>query len=394
MNIEELRRRFFRGLSRRLFRVTDARLRRSEDLPPLKIRRILVCRPNHRLGNLLLLTPLLVELQRVLPNATVDIVLAGDCGAELFRTFTNVRHIYALSRRMVRHPITIVRTLMRIRRAGYDLAIDPCEASQSGRFLLAAANATYLLGVPRQADANPADPLSARLAPTHMAQWPVFMLRRALLHQPSAPDNDYPTLAVQLSLDERRRGRRVLDGLLRGQNESFDRIVVGVFAEATGAKRYHQDWWGCFIAALRLQRTCTIVEIAPPDGRSRLSSGLPVFSSPSPREVAAVIANMRCFVSADCGVMHLASASGTPTIGLFSVSDMAKYKPYGPHDHAIDTRGKPPEAVAWLASEFVGTLILDGTAAPSQSPVGQFAHAAGSDSDREQGDFMLPAAGG
>ena len=292
---------------------------------------------------------------------------------------------------MVRNPIAIIRTVMRMRRARYDLAIDPCEASQSSRFLVAAANATYVLGIPRQADAHAAGQLQARLAPAHMAQWPVFLLRRALSRQPSAPDDVYPILTVQLSMDERQRGRRVLEGLLRAQAESSGKPVIGVFAEATGAKRYDQAWWERFIAAVRVQCSCALGEIAPPDGRTRLSSGLPVFSSPSPREVAAVIANMTRFVSADCGVMHLATASGTPTIGLFSVTDMTKYKPYGRHNHAIDTNDKEPEAVALLASELVGT-ISNGNAAPLPSPLDRVARVDGSDSHQQQAEPMLPVA--
>ena len=392
MNIEELRRRFFRGWSRRWFRATEARLRLGQNLPLAEIRQILVCRPNHRLGNLLLLTPLLAELQRVMPDAKVDIVLAGDCGADLFRNFANVRHCYVLSRRMVRNPLAIIRTVLRLRRARYDLAIDPCEASQSSRFLVAAANATYALGMPRQSAADVTGPQPVRLAPAHMAQWPVFLLRRASGLQSSAPADDYPNLTIQLSLDECQRGQRVLDGLLREQHESAGQPVIGVFAEATGAKRYDPDWWERFITAIRAQCSCAVVEIAPPDGRARLSCGLPIFSSPSPREVAAVIANMTCFVSADCGVMHLATATGTPTIGLFSVTDMAKYKPYGPDNHALDTTGRQPEVVALLASNLLAALISHGGAAPLPPSLDRVAQVVGSDSHQHPAEPMLPVA--
>ncbi|MEO8746973.1 MAG: glycosyltransferase family 9 protein [Rhodanobacter sp.] len=336
------------------------------------------------------MTPLLVELQRVLPDATVDIVSAGDSAADLFRGFANVRHSYVLSRRMVRHPIAIVRTVLRIRRARYDLAIDPCEASQSSRFLVAAANATHVLGVPRQSIAGPEDAQLARRAPAHMAQWPVFLVRHAFERYPAAPDEVYPALTVKLAPDERARGRRVLDGLLRDQNAASAKFVIGVFAEATGAKRYDQAWWERFIAAFRAECICAIVEIAPPDGRARLASGFPVFSSPSPREVAAVIANMTGFVCADSGVMHLASASGTPTVGLFSITDLAKYRPYGAQNHAIDTNGKLPQVVARLASEFMKSLIADDATASVQPPIGALAQKAASDAPRQLTEPLWP----
>lgn len=390
MNIQELRRRLLRGLSRRWFRATETRLRRSRNLPQSGVRRILVCRPNHRLGNLLLLTPLLVELQRVLPMAEVDIVLAGDRGAELFRTFPNVRHIYVLSRRMVRHPIATVRIVMRIRRARYDMAVDPCETSQSGRSLLAASKAAYMVGIPRRSDTDSSGTVAEPPTPVHMAQWPVFLLRRALANDPSKLDNDYPSLTLQLSQDERQAARQTLDALLHVKDGSPAKIVIGLFADATGAKRYDEGWWERFIVAIHAQHpTCAIVEIAPPDGHSRLSARLPVFSSPSPREVVAVIANMTCFVSADCGVMHLASASGAPTIGLFSVTEMAMYRPYGPHDHAIHTRGKLPEDIARLASEIIKAVSSNGAGAPLQPAGTRPADAVGSDPHRQQDESVL-----
>lgn len=329
------------------------------DEPRTAIRRVLVCRPNHRLGNLLLLTPLLRELQRALPDAEVDMVLAGTDGAKLFRTFRNVGHIYTLSRRMVRHPLQTARIAAQIRHAHYDLVIDPCEGSQSSRLLSAIAHATCV--VDARATAAGADRPSAADAPAmpqHMAKQPVYLLRQAVPRHGAA--DDYPALDLQLAPDEQRRGQQILDTLTSSSSPS----VIGIFADATGAKRYSEAWWLGFIAALRASAPgFTIVEIAPPDGRSRLAARFPGFFSPDIREVAAVISRMACFISADCGVMHLSSASGTPTIGLFSVTDMAKYAPYGNGSCGIDTHGKSSEQVARLAAATVSAIQVGCAAA-------------------------------
>ena len=50
-----------------------------------------------------------------------------------------------------------------------------------------------------------------------------------------------------------------------------------------------------------------------------------------------MIANTDLFIGADSGVMHLASSSLTPTIGLFSVTDTEKYKPYNEGSVAVKT---------------------------------------------------------
>lgn len=352
----ELRRRIIRRGMRPLFRASDARLSRTADLSGADIRRILICRPNHRLGNLVLLTPLVIELERTFPDARIDIVLSGNHGAELFRAFHGIGHIYTLSRRMVRHPIAVVRTALRIRRNRYDLAIDPCEASQSGRLLTAIAGARHVIGVPRgQSLSGMQGSAWMGQAPTHMAQWPVFLLRRVVTKPPVAPGDDYPAMDIQLSATERQRALVALERLIHADGESRFRHVIGVFAAATGAKGYDVDWWQRFIRVVEARHPGTaIVEIVPADGQPRLA--LPSCGSPSPREVAAVIANMTCFVSADCGVMHLASAAGVPTIGLFKASDSLKYAPYGHGSRALDTRGKNPEEVADMASSLIATF--------------------------------------
>lgn len=348
---QELRRRVTRRATRALLHAPRAKPQATASLREAGIRRVLVCRPNHRLGNLLLVTPLLRELQQILPAAKVDIVLAGDAGAGLFRTFRNVGCIHALSRRMVRHPLQTLRIAAQIRRARYDLVIDPCEGSQSSRWLTAIAHAKHVIDVP-SGDA----PMHADSVPRHMAQSPVYLLRRAL----ATPDADYPTLDIQLSPAEQQRGQQILR-VLTSAGTSLPR-VIGIFADATGAKCYPETWWVRCIEALRAHVPgVRIIEIAPPDGRSRLSSRVPNFFSPDIREVAAVISQMSCFISADCGVMHLACASGIPTLGLFSVTDIAKYTPYGHGSCAIDTRGKSPEDVAQLMARKLQTEPADGT---------------------------------
>ncbi|TAN08621.1 MAG: lipopolysaccharide heptosyltransferase family protein [Rhodanobacteraceae bacterium] len=381
---QELRRRVVRRLTHALLGDASAPSPTALPIDQRRVHRVLVCRPNHRLGNLLLLTPLLQELQRSLPGAKVDIVLAGKDGAGLFRTFGNVTHTYTLSRRMVRHPVQTVRIAMQIRHAHYDLVIDPCEGSQSARWFAVLAHATYMIG-----GHGGTPDLDAGAAPRHMAQWPAYLLRRAL----AAPQADYPALDLRLAADECERGRRILRTLIPvGAPQA---CVLGVFADATGAKCYDPAWWLRCLGALQAQvpGVC-IVEIAPPDGRSRLSARFPVFSAANPRKVATVISQMTGFISADCGVMHLACASGVATFGLFKVTDAAQYAPYGHGSRAIDTRGLNPEQVAQQVAAALHVLQANANPAPPDPerhhPVTQVERAA----DMGRADcFPLPPQG-
>ncbi len=53
--------------------------------------------------------------------------------------------------------------------------------------------------------------------------------------------------------------------------------------------------------------------------------------------MGAIIKNTSVFIAADNGVMHLASASLTPTVGFFSVTNLNIYMPYGNGSVALNT---------------------------------------------------------
>ncbi len=53
--------------------------------------------------------------------------------------------------------------------------------------------------------------------------------------------------------------------------------------------------------------------------------------------LAAILERSLLFVGNDSGLMHLAAAMGTPTLGLFGPSDDALYGPWGPNAHLIRT---------------------------------------------------------
>ena len=53
--------------------------------------------------------------------------------------------------------------------------------------------------------------------------------------------------------------------------------------------------------------------------------------------VAAVIKRAALFIGNDTGLMHLAAATGTPTLGLFGPSPIDQYSPWGPHAAVVAT---------------------------------------------------------
>jgi len=54
---------------------------------------------------------------------------------------------------------------------------------------------------------------------------------------------------------------------------------------------------------------------------------------------------MTIFISGDCGMMHLASTSQIPVIGLFKFDNIKKYQPYGNGSIGISTQDLNEERI-------------------------------------------------
>jgi heptosyltransferase-3 len=120
--------------------------------------------------------------------------------------------------------------LREIRSCRYDLAIDACNGCPSGNILLSLARARFKLGFPDPGTA-PASAWHAFLLPEHLAQRGVFLLRKAYA---GSTRQAYAPLRILLSEQEMERARKMLSCLCAGS----DQPIVGVFANATGAKCY------------------------------------------------------------------------------------------------------------------------------------------------------------
>ncbi len=339
-------------------------------LPTTGIFRILVCRVSHTLGNTLLLTPLLQELERVYPGAEIDIVTRSPVADEVFGGFYGVRRMLVLPRWGFAHPLRFLRVLRQLRQTHYDLVIDPDPRSSTGRALLNRSRSSYTLGFVGPHKRGPlshavAVPPRGRL---RAGQRPVFLLRSALgtnedIAATDRATTDYPSPDIRLRADERERGREVLERVLSGQHAADRKDgMIGIFANATGDKKLGTEWWTRFLRVLEAGSPGhAIVEIIPASATSLLDSRYPAYYSSSVRKLGAVLSNLSLYISADCGIMHLANASGTATIGLFSGTDLSEWAPYGQGNHAVETTHRTPEQVA----EAVLTLIKQ---APAQTP--------------------------
>lgn len=342
--INNLRRRVARRLMRLIFGSHGQPT--SEPLPARGIYRILVCHVSHSLGNTLLLTPLLSELETVYPAAEIDILTRSPIAQDVYGRFFNVQRIFRLPAHGVGHPFQFFDNLRRMRRRHYDLAIDADPLSQTGRLLMLLSNATYTLGFSspkKHGDITHAVPLPADLE--SKGRRPVYLLRSAMKRAVTA---EYPVPDIRLSANERAQGKDALTRSLAAYGISTPgRGIIGIFANATGPKLLGEAWWGRFINVLEAAYPDhRIVEILPASGESMLGSRYPAYFSSDLRKLASVLSGLAVYISADCGIMHLACASDVPTMGIFTVTNASEWGPYGPGRHVIPAQRKTPEDVA------------------------------------------------
>ncbi|WP_027136428.1 glycosyltransferase family 9 protein [Gaetbulibacter saemankumensis] len=293
------------------------------------IKKVLIIRPNHRLGNQLLLTPIVQEVINTFPGCEVDLFVKGGVAFPVFQNYTNVRKIYQLPKKPFSNLFKYVRTWASIKTNRYDLVINGDKNSSSGRLLTQLSKATCKVFGDVHNDIQ-----EKHRDYQHISKYPIYNLRR-YLYRLGFPENnsELPVLNIKLNADEISNGNQILDNLIKN-----DKKTICIYTNATGNKCYSQTWWETFYARLLKEYPdFNIIEMLPIENISKIGFKAPNFYSQDIREMGAIIKNTSIFIAADNGVMHLASASLTPTVGFFSVTNPDIYAPYGNGSLALHT---------------------------------------------------------
>ncbi|KQX12069.1 glycosyltransferase family 9 protein [Flavobacterium sp. Root420] len=292
------------------------------------IKRILICRPNGRLGNLLLITPLIQEVTAIFPNCKVDLFVKGTLAPIIFENYESIDKVIDLPKKPFKNLLKYLNVWISIKRQNYDMAINVDQNSSSGRLAVQFSNAKYKF----YGDSNE-ETLFVKKDYAHIAKYPVYNFRHYLTKLGFPKSNKIiPPLDLKLSSAEITEGRKVLYNLIKNEKRT-----ICIFTFATGEKCLTEEWWDNFYTQLTTEYTnYNIIEILPVENVSQIRFKAPAFYSKDIREIGSVIANTDLFIGADSGIMHLSSAVQTPTIGLFSVSNLKKYGPYDNCSIGID----------------------------------------------------------
>jgi hypothetical protein len=295
----------------------SANIKKLEHIDKNSVKRVLISRPNHRLGNQLLLTPLVQEVKDMFPNCTVDLVVNGTLSDIIFENFDYVDKKIQLPKRPFKYLHLYLQGCFKVIKRKYDLSICAVNSSSSSRIFAKMARAKFkLIGPPAEGEKH---------SFKHIATRQLCNLGKFIYPNSEINVDSIPTLSIELSEDERKIGAKIVQGYFNNEKET-----ISIFTFATGEKLYSQTWWLDFYSQLKEAfPDYNILEILPIENVSQINFEAKSYYSKDIREIAAVIGSTRMFIGADSGIMHLASSSNTTTIGLFSVTDIPTYEPYG-----------------------------------------------------------------
>jgi ADP-heptose:LPS heptosyltransferase len=295
----------------------------------VEVKKVLICRPNHRLGNLLLITPLVQEVIVTFPDCKIDLLVQGGLAPILFENYKNVDTIIQLPKKPFKNLIKYLQRFISVKKQRYDLVINAVIGSSSGKLYTLLARSKYkVFGEDNE------DILLKFKDYEHIAKYQVYSYRN-YLSKLGFDNNDKPVIGLNLKLSdfEIEAGQKILKELVNNEKKT-----ICLFTHATGDKCYSEEWWIKFYERLKIEfPNYNIIEVLPIENISQIAFKAPSFYSKDIRQLGSLIANTEVFIGADSGIMHLASASLTPTVGLFSRANQNSYEPFGNKSVAVNT---------------------------------------------------------
>ena len=329
----------------------------SAPLDVSQVRRVLVVHPLE-IGDVVMLTPFLRALRRLLPSAHITLVVMPDV-LPLVALCPHVNSVQTYDQKMrpAARPLLLPgrarKTGRRLTRdiGPFDLALLPryLEDNCYAAFLTYWSGARWRVGYTEKFSDRKRllnrgfDRLLTHVLPPPPLQHDVLSALDLIRFLGGAVDDD----ALELWWDaaDEAAARSLLGDGGAGQGD----LLVALCP--TGGHSALKQWPAESFALLgrRLQqRGARVVLVGGPGDaalgaflKEALGSGvINATGRTTLRGLAALLAQCRCFVGNDAGPMHMAAAVGTPTVALFGSSCRQRYGPWGA-GHAALSRELP-----------------------------------------------------
>ncbi len=293
-----------------------------------RLHRVLVVRQDERLGNVLLITPLLEGLRRALPGAHIS-VLVSPRFADILRGNADIDRILTFDkRRLLRNPLRLVSLIRTLRQGSFDLSIDggPVDDISLNNSLL-----TYLSGAPLRLGHHRGDRhlfLTVEVPVVQGSRTEVDHHLDLLRHI----FGDVPAGRLKICLFPEERDRAVERH--RSWGLRSDDAVVGLHVGGRGKKRWAAEHFYSLAEQLISRYGVKVLLFWGPNERelirryrSRTLRGLSIPPLLPIRDLAAQLERCAVFICNDTGPMHMARAVGTPTVAIFRKPNYGRYGP-------------------------------------------------------------------
>lgn len=345
-----------------------SRLASSPGSPPTDadlatIRRILVVRPDERIGNAILIIPLLNAIKERFPDAHISLVMARRYW-DLCEFIPSVDEFIPFDKRhYARNPVSFVAFIRRLRKVKYDLVFDASgdhSVSFTHLAITAYSGGRFRIGHDR-GEAGQCYDVAVPVATIdrHETERHLDLLRSI-----ARIDAD-PRPILKPTVDNGFAAR-----LWNDLGWRSDRPTVIIHPGARGRKR----WPSANFADLANRLVGLGYQLGVVWGPSDANAAEEMlnFASKSVkrigvlsfRDFVSTVAMADVFFSGDCGPMHLAAA--TPprkgVVTVFVIDKSARYGPLGPRDAAI-----VDDSIHQVVEEIV-TRIKHLTSTDSQQP--------------------------
>ncbi|MCA9751821.1 MAG: glycosyltransferase family 9 protein, partial [Gemmatimonadetes bacterium] len=290
-----------------------------------------------QLGDMILATPFFRAVRARAPHARLDVVTAPMNHAPLLHSERITEAIPYDKKHLLRNPAAARRFLERLRDAHYDLALVSSTVAFSYTSVWLAA----ISGARRRA-ARPGPGGAGASTVRDAFHWalPVPIPER---HQSAvnldlatpfgASDDDW-TPEIFLTSEERKRGADALERAIGNRTDGL-RILLHPGA-GKRPNRWPAERFGELAAALRAEGHRVAVATGPSEielfeGVDRGAEvDLPRLEPLPVRALAGAFAAADVALVNDTGVLHLASAVGTPTLAWFGPTDPRQWCPAAP----------------------------------------------------------------
>ena len=298
-----------------------------------------------RIGDLIMTVGAIREVRLACPDAQIDLVV-GSWNHPLATLIDEVDQVETLDPAWLARGAEgagsrdLLGAARHWRARRYDVAIN-FEADIRSNLLAAASAAPIVAGF---ASAGGGALLDVALTPgehEHTAARTIRLVRSLFARSPTRDEAGAPANpSHRLRLRERSVFPAALAGTIPSSTRGGPAWTIGVHAGAgRQVKQWPPDRFASTVNVLAENHTIRVVLTGEGADREladrikeRFQPGIPVVDLVGQQdllELASVLEHVDVLISCDTGPMHLASALGTPVVGVFGPSDPSRYAPLG-----------------------------------------------------------------